>query len=243
MPLDLEPTFAPEQLLAEVEDVLRTVPARATIRHPEPENYAWLGRAAAVIAAWDPLQGPLFDIHVQKLTSQMAVGAESGIQGVMVMLNRARFDLAMKTTGPKSVAISAGQVFDYFDELRKAIEPARNDLFFVDRYLDADFVARYLPHVHLDASVRLLTTPEALPKLLPAVEAFCAQTGLKVSVRTCKDTHDRYVIVDQASCYQSGASFKDGARKHPTTLTQIVDAFAPVLDTYEKLWAAATVVR
>jgi hypothetical protein len=48
--------------------------------------------------------------------------------------------------------------------------------------------------------------------------------------------HDRYVIIDGKNCYQSGASFKDGAKAAPTTLTQISDAFLAVSGTYENLW-------
>ena len=55
--------------------------------------------------------------------------------------------------------------------------------------------------------------------------------------------HDRYVFVDRGACYQSGASFKDGAKKAPTTLTQITDAFGPMLKTYEDLWGGARVER
>ena len=46
---------------------------------------------------------------------------------------------------PLSVVVQKGQVFDYYDEVRKVIEPARTDVFFVDPYLAADFVSRYLP--------------------------------------------------------------------------------------------------
>jgi hypothetical protein len=62
------------------------------------------------------------------------------------LLHQARADLRMDV-GPLSVVIDKGQVFDYFDELRKVIEPARSDLFCVDPYLDAEFVSHYLPHV------------------------------------------------------------------------------------------------
>jgi hypothetical protein len=48
--------------------------------------------------------------------------------------------------------------------------------------------------------------------------------------------------VDGLSCFQSGASFKDGAKKAPTTLTQITDAFTAVLETYEQLWTKSEVV-
>ena len=34
-----------------------------------------------------------------------------------------------------------GAVFDYFDGIRKIIEIAKQDIFFIDQYLDAEFVA------------------------------------------------------------------------------------------------------
>ena len=40
-----------EQLLAEVEDTIRTMPPRGTIRHETTENFDWFGRAVAVIAS------------------------------------------------------------------------------------------------------------------------------------------------------------------------------------------------
>jgi hypothetical protein len=61
------------------------------------------------------------------------------------LLHQARADLRMDV-GPLSVVIDKGQVFDYFDELRKVIQPARSELFFVDPYLDAEFVPRYQTH-------------------------------------------------------------------------------------------------
>jgi len=79
--------------------------------------------------------------------------------------------------------------------------------------------------------------------LLPAVELFAQQNQSQINVRSAQAFHDRYVFIDRASCYQSGASFKDGGRNAPTTLTQITDAFAPVLATYEDLWDRATVKR
>jgi hypothetical protein len=148
----------------------------------------------------------------------------------------------MKTVGPVNAAIGHGQVFDYFDEVRRIIEPAKQDLLFVDPYLDAEFVARYLPHVTKGVPIRLLAR-ERLATLLPAVDLYSRQFGAPVQVRSAPGFHDRYVIVDRAACYQSGASFKDGAKAAPTTLTQITDAFPVVRQTYEDLWNAAKVER
>jgi len=148
----------------------------------------------------------------------------------------------MRTIGPVNAAMGHGRVFDYFDEVRKLIEPAKQDLLFVDPYLDAEFVSRYLPHVAAGVVIRLLAR-ERVPTLLPAVDLYARQSSTTIHVRSASGFHDRYVIVDRAACYQSGASFKDGAKAAPTTLTQITDAFPVVLQAYEDLWKRAKTER
>jgi hypothetical protein len=49
-----------EQLFAEVEDVLRTMPSMATILDRNQDNFSWFGRAAAVIDQWDFMKGVTF---------------------------------------------------------------------------------------------------------------------------------------------------------------------------------------
>jgi len=159
------------------------------------------------------------------------------------MLNQARSDLRLRTVGPTDIAVGKGHVFHYFDEVRKVIDLATRDVFFVDPYLDAEFVTRYLPHIRAGLPIRLLTSLKQIATLLPAVETFVEQQGGAVSIRTTPAIHDRHVIIDTTSCYQSGSSFKDGAKRAPTTLTQITDAFDAVLQTYERLWFAGQVHR
>ena len=231
-----------EELLGEVEDILRTMPPRETLRHPTDENFAWLGRVSAFIEAWDLSKGIPLGMAMHQFQGQMARDAQEGMRTILTLLHQARHDLRMKTIGPVNAAMGHGRVFDYFDEVRKIIEPAKQDLLFVDPYLDAEFVSRYLPHVTTGVAIRLLAR-EKMPTLLPAVDLYVRQSGGTVNVRSAPGFHDRYVIVDRAACYQSGASFKDGAKAAPTTLTQITDAFPVVRKTYEDLWATAKIER
>lgn len=231
-----------EELLGEVEDILRTMPLRETLRHPTDENFAWLGRVSAFIEAWDLSKGISLGMAMHQFQGQMARDAQEGMRTILTLLHQARHDLRMKTIGPVNAAMGHGRVFDYFDEVRKIIEPAKQDLLFVDPYLDAEFVSRYLPHVAAGVVIRLLTR-EKVATLLPAVDLYARQSGGMVYVRSVHGFHDRYVIVDRAACYQSGASFKDGAKAAPTTLTQITDAFPVVRKTYEDLWDTAKIER
>ena len=233
------PSIPLDQLLAEVEDLLRTMPPRATIRHDLPENYAWFGRAAALVTEWNSVKSIPFDGFLRTVQALRAVDPSPGMNGILTLLHQARHDLRLKTVGPLSIALSQGAVFDYFDEVRKAIEDAKSDLLFVDPYLDAEFASRYLPHVPAGVVVRLLGR-ERLSTLLPAITLLRQQAGLAIEVRSSQALHDRFVFVDRSLCYQSGASFKDGAKKSPTTLTQITDAFAAIQTTYEGLWSSGT---
>jgi len=231
-----------EQLLAEIDDLLRAMPPRQTIRHETEENLAWFGRVSAVIENWNPLMGRELRACLDQFHGVVARNATEGFRKLMTLLHQARHDLRMQTLGPANVAVLHGRVFDYFDEIRKIIELAKQDLLFVDPYMDAEFVSRYLPHVAAGVTTRLLAR-EKLTTLLPAVEIFARQAGTKIEVRSFPNFHDRYIFVDRAACYQSGASFKDGAKSAPTTLTEITDAFAAVLQTYEDLWNQGRVER
>lgn len=229
------PPSTPEDLLAELEDVLRTMPPRATVRHRTPENLRWLGRAVAVLGQWDPSLSAVARSHVADLYETMAVVGTQGYMRLMVLLHEAHSHLRFTTVGPVNTAIGQGLVFDYFEEIRPLIELAAADILFVDPYLDAEFVSRYLGLVRSGVSIRLLAR-ERLQTLVPAAKLFAAQNGANIEVRSAPGFHDRYMIVDGSSCFQSGASFKDGGRRSPTTITQITDAFSSVRATYEDLW-------
>ena len=227
-----------EELLAEVEDVIRTMPTRDRQMFNSEDVLSWQGRAAAVMHMVSLPVGVAFGHAVSNLLQHML--NEKALRDIPRLLHQARHTLRMQTLGPVSSAMGAGSVFDYFDEVRKIIETASSEVFFVDPYLDAEFVSRYLPHIKAGVSVRLLAR-KSIDRLLPAVVAFVGQHKITVSIRASSDMHDRFVFIDGGTIYQSGASFKDGAKKAPTTLTQIVDAFAAVQKQYEDRWAMGTV--
>ena len=200
-----------EHLLAEVEDLLRTSPPRSAFmkQQDSEEVLGWLGRAGAVLEKWDFTKSGFISRHIRALlaeeTMQMLSPPGPAYCGLRTLLFQAQHDLQMKTVGPLSTAIPAKKPFFYFEEVRKIIEQAREDLLFVDPYLDPDFVARYLPQIKSGVAVRLLTSKEKLSSLLPAVETFMVESKLQVQVRSVSPgLHDRFVFVDKKRCFQSG---------------------------------------
>jgi hypothetical protein len=79
----------PEELLAEIEDVLRTMPPRETLHHETPEVFGWIGRAVAVIACWNVIQGPFARRHALNLHDGDVSVSNEGFVGLIMLLNEA----------------------------------------------------------------------------------------------------------------------------------------------------------
>ena len=233
-----------ERLLPEVEDILRVAPTieEFAIDSGSDEHLAWHGRAAAAIKRWEPASMVQVSAALMKVSSNRYDSCQEALTTLKILLQQAKSDLRMEL-GRGSVVVAEGRVFEYFDEPRKVIETARTDVFFVDPYLDAEFVSRYLSHVAEGVSIRLLGGPTKRATLLPAVDSFAQQSARLVSVRVSDRLHDRYLFIDGAACYLSGASFKDGAKNAPAVLTEIRDAFQAMRDTYEQQWSESPIER
>ncbi|TIL31362.1 hypothetical protein [Mesorhizobium sp.] len=230
-------TISDESLLAEIEYLIRQMPPSSQLLSEDENTLEWCGRARAVSGLLDAqyrfhLQLAIDNLHGQATLLQDPIG-------VRKLLMAARHHLRMRTVGPLSLAVGSGMVFQYFDSLSDIIKEAKSDILFVDPFLDKEFVSKYLGFVGNSTRVRLLSR-KYINTLVPSVEQYVAQHGLAVEVRSSNDLHDRYVFIDGSSCYQSGASFKDGGIK-PTVLTQIVDPFPAVLKTYEDLWQGSNI--
>jgi predicted nucleotide-binding protein len=91
----------PAQLLAELGEVLGTVPPLATRRHDLPENHAWLGRATNVIERWDPAKVQVLAEHLKQFHHPMAREANEAFQQIMVLLQQAQHDLQIRAKASK----------------------------------------------------------------------------------------------------------------------------------------------
>jgi hypothetical protein len=86
-------------LLAEVEDIIRTMPPRATIRHETQENRNWFGRVSAAVEKWDSSKSALVKEHFDLFFSNRhARETAHGLSRLLILLEQARADLRLETT-------------------------------------------------------------------------------------------------------------------------------------------------
>jgi hypothetical protein len=162
------------ETLYEIEQVIRSRPPRSTIRHETDENFEWFGVAQAVIERWRADKSILFDGYIKEIHHQQVGSVNTGYIKVMVMLNEARYSLRMFVEPATDIMIEAGGTYQYFEEIRRLIELSTSEIFFIDPYINADFVSKYLVHIKDGVRVRILTK-EYIPTLIPAVKAFIDQ--------------------------------------------------------------------
>ena len=232
-------------LLFHLDELVRTKPIdNALISQPTAENIEWFGRARALIGAWDTLRGVTFNFDCDKALAsdyRAPFHPSEALARVMSTIQEARSALRFTTGGRVSGSFAAGQPFDIFDDLRKVLETAQQNILCVDQYMGADFVSLYLPHVPQGVTVRLLTK-EKVPQLTSALGAYKNQHALTVEARTSPSIHGRFLCIDGARSFLVDASFKDAAKKAPAALIELTDTAATSLNQYEQLWQAGTKV-
>lgn len=235
---------APELLVA-VEALIRSLPTADALATDADEILAWRGRAIATISAWNVTKGGVLSTLLEQIDNEFMIGDRvSAMRQIRILFHEARQALVLLVgVDAGSVAMSAGAVFEYFSELTNRLQLASRDVLFVDPYLDATFAERYLPQIRSGVLIRLLTAGGYVPKLLPAIEMFVKQNGGAAIELREASFHDRFVFIDGAIGFQSGASFKDGAAKAPTGLIEIVDTLPTMLQQYEALWKNGKVHR
>lgn len=225
----------PKDIVAEIEDVIRTAPD-LYVSWGAPEHLEWIGRAKAILSRQEVGMKMEAGVHASMCMDNSVTNRAR--EKMFILLQSAKHSLRLELVGPMSLAVNKGMVFDYFDRLRQIIEEAERDLLFVDPYLDADFVSRYLGFVRPGVQVRLLAR-EKLRTLVPAATAMAKQHNMSIEVREGSGFHDRFVFLDGVRGVQSGASFKDGGAKTPTVLLELSDALPSIRKIYDDLWAVS----
>lgn len=204
----------------------------------DQEQYAWLGKASALISAWDRSEGIGFGVAATSMAGNLNRQMNAGT--VFTTIHKAIASLEAALPAPTGQAFGPGAAYDFFKALRELVGSADQSLFVVDPYMDAETFDGYLTALPAGRSARLLLAKYA-SDVAVASRKFASQTGCVLEARRSDSIHDRVVFVDASQCWVLGSSIKDAAAKKPTYLAPLsADVAAQKLQIYEGLWNAAT---
>ena len=123
--------------------------------------------------------------------------------------NEERFDTIFKAMDggdfPPQKIFYDGQVYDAFEQMKKFVQMAKAELIVIDPYF-ADSVLQLVAQKRTGVSV--LVVRNSRNRLLHAadVDAFNAQYGNSLAVKTSDRFHDRFLILDRSVLIHVGAS-------------------------------------
>ncbi|MFP4547887.1 MAG: ORF6N domain-containing protein [Fidelibacterota bacterium] len=103
-----------------------------------------------------------------------------------------------------------GQVFDAFNFISDLIRSAKTSIVLIDNYIDDSVIANFA-NKQKRVKIKILTNRITKPVKI-AVKKFNDQYG-NMTIHNLKQSHDRFMIIDNDKVYHIGASLKDLGKK------------------------------
>jgi len=119
-------------------------------------------------------------------------------------------ELQSKDLEPKQGIFFDGQIFDAHKFVSDIIRKAEKSILLIDNYID-DTVLNLFTKRKKTVAVTIFTK-RITKELLLDLEKFNAQYP-SIEIKEFKDSHDRFIIIDNEDVYHIGASLKDLGKK------------------------------
>ncbi len=122
-----------------------------------------------------------------------------------------KFDMLIKSDlVPNEGIFYEGQVFDAYSFVSRIIKSATNSIVLIDNYVDEDVLILFSKR---KSSVNVVIySANITPKMKLDITRFNTQYP-KIEIKSFKQSHDRFLIIDQETVYHIGASLKDLGKK------------------------------
>jgi hypothetical protein len=115
-----------------------------------------------------------------------------------------------KSIKPKQGVFFNGQTYDAYAFVSDLIRSADKSLILIDNYIDDTVLTMFAKRKE---GVELTILTSSISKQLKLDVEKHNQQYPVVEVKIFKDTHDRFLIIDETEIYHFGASMKDLAKK------------------------------
>lgn len=120
------------------------------------------------------------------------------------------FNYMAANTEIKQIIFYDGQIYDAFSFIVGLIQKAKKEIILIDNYVDVNTL-NILCKKNQGVDVVIVTAGKGNLSAKD-ITKFNAQYP-KLSVKTTKDFHDRFLILDKTEVYHIGASIKDAGKK------------------------------
>ena len=122
-----------------------------------------------------------------------------------------KISLQLKTNNlPTQGIFFDGQIYDAYELMSKIIRSATNEIILIDNYIDETV----LTHLSKRAeNVKAIIYTKSISRILQLDLERHNSPYPPIQIKELRDSHDRFLIIDQKELYHIGASLKDLGKK------------------------------
>ncbi|MCD4757726.1 MAG: virulence RhuM family protein [Arcobacteraceae bacterium] len=148
-------------------------------------------------------------INSDKITNERFVSLENDVQILKNQFKNISTKLEDKSIKVKQGILYNGEIFDAYVFVLELIKSAKNEIVLVDNYIDETVLTLLSENHNIKVSIY---TKEITKKLKLDVEKYNKQYN-NLEIKTNKNFHDRFLVLDKKELYHIGASLKDLGNK------------------------------
>ncbi len=143
-----------------------------------------------------------YTINTHKITEQRLLNLENDMQVIKSKIKNTEFEI-------KQGIFYNGQIYDAYAFINDLLKSAKNEIILIDNYIDDTIFilcSKYL-------NVRFTIYTQSISKQLKLDFQKYEKQYKNIELKTTKEFHDRFLIIDKEDIYHLGASIKDLGNK------------------------------
>jgi hypothetical protein len=185
-----------------------------------------------------------------RLRVAFIVAGELATRHLGAEINAALVQIGWELRGNALVAVGSsvrelffpdGSHHDAYVEIRNIMQGASTSIAIIDPYIDGSMCTLLSVCAKPGMAFRLLTSKHPQDFALEPAKWGKQQTQNTLEVRTTKEFHDRFIVLDGVRCWHVGASIKDAGNKvFMISRVEDIDNRDALLQQIDKSWQNAS---
>ena len=148
-------------------------------------------------------------INADKITNERFVNLENDVNILKSQMNDVKSLIKNNTLETTQGIFYDGQIYDSYSFISDLLRSAKNEIILIDNYIDDIVLTLFLKTPNIKVTIYTNTISKQL-KL--DFEKYSKQYN-NITLKTFKNSHDRFLIIDKKEIYHIGASLKDLGKK------------------------------
>ncbi|RBQ32604.1 DNA-binding protein [Arcobacter sp. FW59] len=148
-------------------------------------------------------------INGEKITNERFLGLENDVNSLKSQMNEIKSKIKDKKIETNQGIFYDGQIYDSYSFINDLLKLSKNEIILIDNYIDDTVFTLFSKYQNINFTIYTNTINKQLNL---DFEKYSKQYK-NIELRTFKNSHDRFLILDKKEIYHLGASLKDLGKK------------------------------